>query len=157
MMRTEFHAPDLIPTLTFPANSAQQQLSLLTLVTHFLITSPILTPTLQQWNIVRHNDTYHQTLQLILATMTLKRYHTIWYTLLDTRQQPDISTPHSPRQTKRRRLWRIKHQLSSVNLATHFLFTFPILTQTLQSWNIVWHDDTYHQTLQPILATMTLT
>ena len=104
MMRTESHAPDLIPTLMFPTNSAQHQLSILTLATHLLLTAPILTPTLQQWNVVQNDDTHHQTLQLILATITLTRYHKIWYTLLDTRQQPDISTPYSTRHTKRRRL-----------------------------------------------------
>ena len=39
----------------------------------------------------------------------------IWYTLLDTRQQPDISTPHSPRHTKRRHLWRINSLLVHVD------------------------------------------
>ena len=51
---------------------------------------------LRSWNIVRHDDTHHHTLQLILVTVTLNRYHNIWYTLPDTRQQPDLSTPPVP-------------------------------------------------------------
>ena len=104
IMRTEFHAPDLISTLTFPTSSAQRQLSILTLATHVLLTAP---SSLHHYNNGTSFDTTThtiKTLQLILATMTFTRYHKIWYTLLDTRQQPNISTPYSPRHTRRRRL-----------------------------------------------------
>ena len=42
MLRTESYAPDLITTLTFPVNSAQHQLSKLTIATHLLLTVSIL-------------------------------------------------------------------------------------------------------------------
>ena len=37
MMRTTTHSPDLVTTLTFPADSLQHQLSILTLVTHLIL------------------------------------------------------------------------------------------------------------------------
>ena len=43
MMRTESHAPDRIITLTFPTASIQHQLSIMTLVTHMLLSVPIIT------------------------------------------------------------------------------------------------------------------
>ena len=44
MLRTTSHAPDLVTTLTFPAESIQHQQSILTLVTHLLLTVPVITP-----------------------------------------------------------------------------------------------------------------
>ena len=46
-------------------------------------------------NIIRHIDTHQQTLQLILATITLEGYHKIWHTILGTRQHTAIPDPHS--------------------------------------------------------------
>ena len=77
MIRTDSHAPDCITTLTFPAATTQHQLSNMTLVTHMLLSVPIVTVQ-QSWNIVRENETHQHTLQLILATITLQSYHKIW-------------------------------------------------------------------------------
>ena len=74
MMRTESHAPNGITTLTFPVESPQHQLSIMTLVTHLLLLVPSMTAQ-QSWNIVRDGDTHQHTLQLILVTITLRRYH----------------------------------------------------------------------------------
>ena len=97
MMRTTSHAPDLITTLTFPADSVQHQQSILTLVTHMILTIPVITPR-QSWNIIRDKDSHRHTLQLILATVTLKRHHLIWHTAV-----PDLpvthTTPRSPPET----------------------------------------------------------
>ena len=77
MLRTTAYAPDLVTTLTFPADSAQHQQSILTLATHLLLTIPVITQR-QSWNIIREKDSHRHTLQLILTTITLKRYHLVW-------------------------------------------------------------------------------
>ena len=117
MLRTESHAPDRITTLTFPASTSQHQLSIMTLVTHMLLSVPILN-TRQSWNIVRDNEAHEQTLQLIIATITLRSYHKIWSsiahvpaplpqaTTLDhtpTTQRHNV-IPSRPSPSKRRRL-----------------------------------------------------
>ena len=91
MMRTTSHAPDPGQTLTFPVNSVQHQMALLTLVTHIFLSSPSLKPSHMSWNIVRQPHTNHQTLHLILATLTLQRYQSIWYTSTAT-MSPDTPT-----------------------------------------------------------------
>ena len=73
MIRIESHTPDCITTLTFPTTSTQHQLSIMTLVTHILLSVPIIT-VIQSWNI----ETQQHTLQLILATITLRSYHKVW-------------------------------------------------------------------------------
>ena len=79
-MRTTTHTPDLGTTFTFPVESTQHQLSILTLVTHMFLSLPILNTPLLSWNIIRYTSTHRQTMHLILATITLKRYHHIWFT-----------------------------------------------------------------------------
>ena len=81
MMRTTSYAPDLVTTLTFPAESTQHQQSILTLVTHLLLTVPVITQR-QSWNIIREKDSHRHTLQLILAIITLKRYHLVWHSVM---------------------------------------------------------------------------
>ena len=81
MLRTTSHAPDLVTTLTFLADSIQYQQSIMTLATHLLLTVPIITRR-QPWNIIREKESHRHTLQLILATVTLKRYHLVWHTLV---------------------------------------------------------------------------
>ena len=76
MLLTTSHVPDLCTTLTFPADSSQHQQSILTLVTHLLLSIPIITPH-QSWNIIREKTSHRHTLQLILATVTLKRHHLV--------------------------------------------------------------------------------
>ena len=68
----------------------------MTLATHMLLTSPALRQKMQSWNIVRHVDTHRQTFQLILATITLQRYHKIWHTVIDQRNPPDTSPEPDP-------------------------------------------------------------
>ena len=82
MMRTNVHAPDRITILTFQADSPQHQLSIMTLVTHLLLSVSSITAQ-QSWNIVRDGETHQRTLQLVLATITLKRYHKGWFSFLD--------------------------------------------------------------------------
>ena len=81
MMRTVTHEPDRITTLTFPAESKQHQLTILTLATHLLFSVPTL-HTRASWDIIRHPSSHKHTLHLILATVTLKHYHKIWFTAL---------------------------------------------------------------------------
>ena len=119
MLRTTAHAPDLVTTLTFPAKSIQHQQSILILATHLLLTVPIITPQ-QSWSIIREKKSHRHTLQLILDTITLKRYHLIWHTVMNpspeiqlTQQQPTehlstrstrrITLPPRHRHPKRRR------------------------------------------------------
>ena len=71
MFRTTSHVPDLVTTLTFLADSTQHQHSILTLATHLLLTIPIITQQ-QSLNIIRERESHRHTLQLILATVTLK-------------------------------------------------------------------------------------
>lgn len=94
MTRTESHAPDLVTTLTFPANNPQHQISIMILATHLLLTAPVITQAVQSWNIIRQGGTHHQTMQLILATVTLKRYHKVYY------HSPD--SPDTPPKKRRR-------------------------------------------------------
>ena len=85
MMRTTTHIPDLVTTLIFPANSLHYQILIMTLVTHLLLTVPNITSR-QSMGIIRDVESHHNTLQLILATITLKQYHQVWYTILNVRQ-----------------------------------------------------------------------
>ena len=82
MLRTTAHAPDLVTTLTFQADSIQYHQSILTLATHLLLTVPVII-LCHSWNILRENDSHRLTLQLILATITLKRYHLVWHTVIN--------------------------------------------------------------------------
>ena len=82
MMRTAAYTPDLVTTFTFPADSRQHQISSMTLVTHLLLSIPCLKQTEYIWNTVRTTGSHKHTLQLILVTITLDRYHKVWYTVL---------------------------------------------------------------------------
>ena len=93
MLRSTSHAPALVTTLTFPADSIQHQQSILTLATHLLLTVPAITQR-QSWNIIRKKDSYRYTLQLILATVTLKRCHLVWDTIM--------TDPHATQPTQQR-------------------------------------------------------
>ena len=90
MIRATTHTPDLGRTITFPADSIQHQLSLLTLVTHMSLSLPVVNTPHRSWNVVRYAKTHRQTINLILVTLTLKRYHHIWFTFNTT------STPKTP-------------------------------------------------------------
>ena len=115
MMRTTAHLPDLVITLTFPANTPQHQQSIMTLATHLLLTIPTITQR-QSWNIIRDTTSHRHTLQLILATITLKRHHAVWHTVmtappethsatlsLKPKRQAVLTPPHPPRPPKRQR------------------------------------------------------
>ena len=80
MMRTTSHTPLLGETITFLANSVQHQMTIMTLVTHMLLSTPTLNTRLVSWGPVRHPTAHHQTLGIILATLALKRYHLICFT-----------------------------------------------------------------------------
>ena len=113
MLRTTSHAPDFITTLTFPVDSIHHQQSILTLATHMILTVPIVTPQ-QSWNIICEKDSHRYTLQLILATITLKRHYIIWHTVQDhspatqpTSHQP---TEHLSTRPTRRNTLPQRHQ-----------------------------------------------
>ena len=96
-----FHSLIQSATAPFPANSVQHQITILTLVTHMLLSTPTLNTRLVSWGPVRHPDAHHQTLGIILATLSLKRYHPIWFTdgpsLLHAGHVANMpSTPHTP-------------------------------------------------------------
>ena len=97
MLLTTSHVPDLVTTLTFPANSTQYQQSILTLVTHLLLAVTVITPR-QSWKIIREKATHRHTLQLILATITLKRHHLVWYIVVN--DPPATQTTHRLRTDK---------------------------------------------------------
>jgi len=104
MLRTTAHAPDLVTTLTFPVDSIQHQQLILILATHLLLTVPVITQR-QSWNIIREQESHRYTLQLILATVTLQRYHLIWHTIINeppatqTSQKMTISTLSNSKKT----------------------------------------------------------
>ena len=89
MLRTTAHIPALVTTLTFPVDSIQHQQSILTLTTHLILTVPIITRR-QSWNIIREKESHRYTIQLILATITLKQYHLVWYTVMN--EPPNTQT-----------------------------------------------------------------
>ena len=91
MMLTRAHVPDLVATLTFPVDSVQHQLSIMTVATHLLLSVPYLKQTYHMCSTVRYVESHHHTLQLILKTVTLQRYYKVWCTVLDTR--PRIRSP----------------------------------------------------------------
>ena len=97
-MRTTSHTPTLGDTISFPAKSVQHQMTILTLVTHMLLSAPNLDATKLSWKAVRQPTTHQQTLGIIMATLALKRYHPIWFTsgppLLHT-DPPDLA-PSAP-------------------------------------------------------------
>ena len=100
-MRTTSHTPTLGETISFPAKSVQHQITILTLVTHMLLSAPNLNTTILSWGAVRQPTTHHQTLGIIMATLALKRYHPIWFTsgppLLNTGPSAQsTSAPFSP-------------------------------------------------------------
>ena len=53
MMRTTSHAPNLGKTITFPVDSVQHQMTILTLVTHMILLIPLLRLKLLSWRPVR--------------------------------------------------------------------------------------------------------
>ena len=89
MLRITDHVPDLVTTLTFPADSSQHQQSILTLATHLLLTIPVITQQ-QSWDIIRETTSHRHTLQLILATVTLQRHHLVWHTVMTNPLRPSI-------------------------------------------------------------------
>ena len=94
MLRATIHTPDLITNLTFPDNSPQYQHLIVTLDTPLLLTIPP-SNSRRSWDIIYDVESHHSTFQLMLATITLQRYHQVWYTILDTWQY--IATPlHTP-------------------------------------------------------------
>ena len=80
VMRTTSHAPEIGTVLTFPADSVQHQMTILTLATHLLLSIPVIYAPHMAWKIIRQPHTHLRTLHLILATIALKRYHPIWFT-----------------------------------------------------------------------------
>ena len=80
MMRTTSHSPNWGETITFPADSVQYQMTILTLVTHMLLSVSLLRLTLLSWRPVRQPTAHQQTLGIILVTLALKQYHPIWFT-----------------------------------------------------------------------------
>ena len=113
MLRTTAHVLDLVTTLTFPADSPQHHQSILTLATHLFLTIPIITPQ-QSWNIIREKTSHRHTLQLILATVTLKRHYLVWHTVMkdppathNLHRMPIETLSHKP---KRRAALTSKHR-----------------------------------------------
>ena len=94
MMSTTSHMSDLVTTFTFPADFSQHQLTIMTLVTHLLLSIPCLKQTEHVWNTVRTQDSHQHTLQLILVTITLDRYHKVWFT--DLQSRPPARSPSIP-------------------------------------------------------------
>ena len=84
MIRAIKHTPNLVTTLTRPADSLQYQLSIMTLATHLLISVPNITLR-QSLDIVREVESHQNTLKLTLTTIILKQYYKVWCTILDTR------------------------------------------------------------------------
>ena len=80
MMRTISHTPARGETISFPVKSVQHQMTILTLVTHMLLSAPNLDVPKLSWKAVRQPTTHHQTLGIIMATLALQRYHPIWFT-----------------------------------------------------------------------------
>lgn len=76
------------------ATSPQHQLSIKTLATHLLLTTPP-SNSRQSWDILRDIESHHNTLQRMLANTTLHHYHQVWYTILDTRQHTATHLPHT--------------------------------------------------------------
>ena len=74
--------PDLETTLTFPAESIQHQLSIMTLTTHVFLSIPIIHQPQISWTTLWHSDTYELTLHITLVTAIINRYHNLWYTAL---------------------------------------------------------------------------
>ena len=79
-MNTTSHTSDMGCTIHFPVDSIQHQMTILTLVTDILLSIPVIYMPHLSWNIVRQPNTHQQTIHIILATIALKRYHTIWFT-----------------------------------------------------------------------------
>ena len=113
ILRTTAYAPGLDTTLTFSVESTQHQQSILTLATHLLLTVPVITRQ-QSWNSIREKESHRLTLQLILAAVTLKRYHIIWYTVINdppvTQPIPQIPTDHSLTRPKRHAILIPRHR-----------------------------------------------
>ena len=76
IMRTTTHTLDLLMTLTFPAEFLQNQVSIVILLTRLFLSIPTITSR-QSWDIVREGKSRQHTLQLIIDTITLKRYHKV--------------------------------------------------------------------------------
>ena len=95
MMRTTNRVPDLGETITFPADSMQHQMTILTLVTHMLLSIPVIHNRTLSWKIVQHPTSHHQTVHIKLATLALKRcqttqrfIHTSTYTIYNNNPDP---------------------------------------------------------------------
>ena len=96
MKHTTAHALDLVMTHIFLVKPTRHQLSNITLATHLILYVPIITPK-QSRNTVQQVRSYQYTLQLILATITLKRYHKVWFTILDVRSHTaTLTSPKCP-------------------------------------------------------------
>ena len=79
MIRATAHTPTLGDTISFPADSVQHQMTILTLVTHVLLSVSVLKPPLISWRPVRQQTAYQETLGIIMLTLAFKRYHPIWF------------------------------------------------------------------------------
>ena len=69
MMHTTSHTPNLGETIIFPADSVQHQMTILILVTHMLLSIPVLPSPVLSWRTVRNPTSHHQTINIILATL----------------------------------------------------------------------------------------
>ena len=92
MMCKTTHVLDLVTTIVFLTESTQHKLFITTLVAHIILYAPIIKQNLS-WDIARQDESHQHTIQLILTTITIKRYHKIWYTVLNTRPKIAPSIP----------------------------------------------------------------
>ena len=102
MIRTTSHIPTLVETISFLTQSVQHQMTILTLVTHIILSAPNLDATKISLKAVRQPTTHQQTIGIIMTTLAIKRYHPIWFTsgppLLSTdpsAQSPSATCPPS--------------------------------------------------------------
>ena len=97
MMLTTTYILNLVKIITSPTDYLQHQLSIITMATHMVLSTPTLSRRIS-WNTIRQVGAHKHTLHLILATIALNRYHKIWYNVLDTcsHAAPPISQPCPP-------------------------------------------------------------
>ena len=69
MMYNTSHTPNLGETITFPTDSEQHQMTILILVTHMLLSIPVLPSPVLSWRTVRNPTSHRQTINIILATL----------------------------------------------------------------------------------------
>ena len=59
MIRAKSHTPDLDKTIIFPADSIQHKMTILILVSHILLSIPVLDKPTITWKIVWHPHSNH--------------------------------------------------------------------------------------------------